>query len=392
MLVALLNNPLLNNLLVLLSLRRSGLGHASAVVLPTIAPVMRQEIDTLDNPETILDTDCRHLIDVGHYKNGGKYRSIVKIRARFLVDGVQKWFVATGFLVDKQIVVTAGHAVFRVGDGWCNEVEVWVGYGLANKGTHPQCRYAHSVITTEQWRGQQNPRFDVAFIRVHEPFTGHLNVLRCGSMPSGTGVLHIIGYPRDRDGGVQMYGEDALTTWNVNTDRRHMIKYQISTNSGQSGSPIITETEEGMKVIGIHTYGAADGGASNSGVSFGGQWGINLGQYLPSFDRPNSFTTQPYHRRLILPGSWSLHTEPVDIPSRGPSNHDTQVEAGSAGGLSMTAAKTSLTERDTMTQALSRVILMSLDLAIQELGLGPHVHVVIGYITSIVNALVSLFK
>ncbi|KAJ8515763.1 hypothetical protein ONZ45_g6856 [Pleurotus djamor] len=117
-------------------------------------------------------------------------------------------------------------------------------------------------------------------------------------MPSSTRNL-FIPYPGAKEEPDAVHGHRALTTWDVDNDKDHMITHQISTRCDQSGAPIIAETEEGRVVVGTHCYGAGERGPSNLGTSIGGKWGIDYPKYLALFNRPDAFDPLPIRLRLV---------------------------------------------------------------------------------------------
>ncbi|KAJ8502992.1 hypothetical protein ONZ45_g11253 [Pleurotus djamor] len=261
------------------------------------------------------------------YANGGKYRSIVKIQMCFNTPTGEQWMMGTGWLVNEDTLVTAGHVVYdrAYGFGACIQVKCYIGYEGVDSVNAPnsgvQARYGHHVITTEKWAqpspsGLQDRPFDVAFIRVHKPFEGQLNVFKyIETAPSATAIVGVIGYPGDKalgdEKGAHMYGEFAKTTYNVETDKQHMITYQLSTYGGQSGAPIIARTASGLVAIGTHCYGAGIGIQANSGNSIGGKWGNAYDKFLSLFRRSNAFASRPNQSLTV---SLDIVGPPLPVP------------------------------------------------------------------------------
>ncbi|KAJ8517438.1 hypothetical protein ONZ45_g5365 [Pleurotus djamor] len=229
------------------------------------------------------------------------YTAVVKLISHFQTHtGVQRK-QGTGWFAASNIVVTAGHLVYdRVS---CTAIEIYMpceedqSVNIPDSDAQVCVHYGHQVITTEHWvrphpsSDAQARRNDIAFIRFREPSHVPLNILKYTSMPSSTRNL-FIPYPGAKEEPDAVHGHRALTTWDVDADKDHMIKHQISTHPDQSGAPIIAETEEGRVVVGTHC-------SDNFGTSIGGKWGIDYPKYLALFDRPDAFNPLPLKLRLV---------------------------------------------------------------------------------------------
>ncbi|RGP72925.1 glutamyl endopeptidase [Fusarium longipes] len=105
--------------------------------------------------ESIIGEDQRALVDFSDFLEGGKYRSIVKIQARFDGKGKPVWMMGTGWLIRPDVLVTAGHVVYDWGRryGAASQIRCFIGYnGRASLQTaQVQARYGVKVISTEGW-------------------------------------------------------------------------------------------------------------------------------------------------------------------------------------------------------------------------------------------------
>ncbi|KAH6886854.1 hypothetical protein B0T10DRAFT_442993 [Thelonectria olida] len=257
--------------------------------------------------ESIIGEDQRALVDFGDLQEGGKYRSIVKIQARFenKATGRPVWMMGTGWLIRPDLLVTAGHVVYDWGHryGAATQIRCYIGYnGRASvKTPQVQARYGINVVTTAEWIEAANNRMrDVAFIQVDRSFTGNLRTFNYVNTPmSGNGnLLGVVGYPGDKilkdstDGsdeyGAQMYEEYAKNDYDLETSSRHMIEYQVSTYGGQSGAPILRRANGQLISIGTHCYGGG-GSESNSGNSIGNTYGNNYEAFVSLFSLASSF-------------------------------------------------------------------------------------------------------
>ncbi|KAK0369751.1 ATP synthase F1 [Colletotrichum limetticola] len=252
--------------------------------------------------ESVFGKDKRRLVEPQDFADGGKFRSIVKIQARFNSGNDQTiWMMGTGWLVSPDTVVTAGHVVYDWRNRWQAAIEIkcFIGYsGLASVGTSKvQGRFGEHVVTTAHWVNGNNKRaHDVAFLKLNRPFTGNLRTIPFQDTPTnGIGLrLGVVGYPGDKhfqhpsgdddEEGAQMYEEFTRVNYSIQDSERKMIEYHISTFSGQSGAPILQATNDGGFVsIGTHCYGGGHA-QKNSGTSIGGDYGINYVAFMSLFD------------------------------------------------------------------------------------------------------------
>ncbi|KLU86951.1 hypothetical protein MAPG_05958 [Magnaporthiopsis poae ATCC 64411] len=260
-----------------------------------------------DRGESIIGVDGRMPVYPQLYQDGGPYRSVVKIQTRFrnAQTGAPVWMMGSGWLIEPNLVVTAGHVAYDWTQNFkeAQEIRCYIGYrgrasipttsedeGSDGKTPAVQGRLATKVVTTAQWIQNNNDRTrtkDVAFLQLDKPFKGNLNLFKYtnATPPSASGViLGVVGYPGDKslgsESGAEMYEQFAPTDYNIAKNKNNMIEYKVSTFGGQSGAPIIRR-EDGL-VIGTHCYGGG-GGDGNSGNSIGGTYGNNYSAFIGVF-------------------------------------------------------------------------------------------------------------
>ncbi|KAF7355770.1 ATP synthase f1 [Mycena sanguinolenta] len=282
------------------------------------------ETETVTDPnhgaESILGQDFRELVWPSDFQDGAKYRSIVKIQSRFRnYNGEDVWMMGTGWLIRPDLLVTAGHVVYdrAYNCGAATQIKCYIGYNGAQsvpqrgsaEGNIPavQPRYGSKIVTTESWiKDNDARRRDVAFIRVHKPFVGNLNLFKFANTRSpGMQRIGVVGYPGDKDlngeKGAQMYELFDSTPIDLEKHPRHMIAYHISTYGGQSGAPVLSKTPAGLVAIGTHCYGAGNGEAKNTGNAIGGEWGNDYNLLISLFD--STISTAPNNIEYVVPGS-----------------------------------------------------------------------------------------
>ncbi|KAL2212887.1 hypothetical protein CC79DRAFT_1365150 [Sarocladium strictum] len=280
------------------------LENATAAESVTITEnnIFSTEHGGLDTHESIIGKDGRVRAYMSDFMDNGRYRSVVKIQARFgdAAAGNSVWMMGSGWLIKPDLLVTAGHVVYdwsrRLGEA--REIKCYIGYnGRASIGEHyVQSRSAVKVVTTAEWledTAQRARTKDVAFIQVDRAFTGNLQLFNFVDTPLSAedAKLGVVGYPGDKflrdeerdseEYGAQMYEEFLPTNYNLEKNKRNMIEYQVSTFGGQSGAPIIRRGNNTV-VIGTHCYGGG-GYEGNSGNAMGGKYGNNYKPYIGLF-------------------------------------------------------------------------------------------------------------
>ncbi|KAK4187337.1 hypothetical protein QBC35DRAFT_234478 [Podospora australis] len=230
--------------------------------------------------ESVFDPDHRSLVDDNDIRDGGKYRSIVKLQMRYEgQDGnPNAYAMGTGWLISPDTLVTAGHNVydwsgFGTGLGRAVDIKAYIGYHGRESLKSPivQSRSGKIVVTTAEWiMSKENRHRDVAFIRLDRPFEGNLRLFSYKATPeTGDDMIGVVGYPADKslvdeDGrdekGAQMWEQFNSTTYVLDSAKNQgkgMLKYRISTFGGQSGAPVIRKSMKQV-VIGTHVYGGGD--------------------------------------------------------------------------------------------------------------------------------------
>lgn len=152
--------------------------------------------------------------------------------------------MGSGWLIRPDLLVTAGHVVYDWGRhlGAATQIKCYIGYnGKASVNSKDvQSRFGQNVVTTAQWiESSDNRPYDVSFIQVNNPYTGNLRNFTYTNTPaSDTAIVGVVGYPGDKsldngEGGAQMYEQFKSTKYNLDTSKRHMIEYKVSTFGGE---------------------------------------------------------------------------------------------------------------------------------------------------------------
>ncbi|KAF4338951.1 glutamyl endopeptidase [Fusarium beomiforme] len=249
--------------------------------------------------ESIIGDDQRQLVDPIDIQDGGKYRSIVKIQSRFQGKERSTWKIGTGWLIRPDLLVTAGNVVYDPsnGSGTADQVKCYIGYNgkQSVKTSQVQARFGSKVVTPAAWLEDDRKRVnDVAFIQIERPFTGNLRLFNYTETPR-TGdntYLGVVGYPGDQtlgdEQGAQMYEEFAKNSYDIKKSSRQMVEYSISTFAGQTGAPVLRNSDGQLRAIGTHSYGGG-GFDSNSGTPIGNAYGNDYEALVSLFDQKLTF-------------------------------------------------------------------------------------------------------
>ncbi|KAK6854769.1 ATP synthase F1 [Apiospora arundinis] len=181
------------------------------------------------------------------------------------------------------------------------QVKCYIGYNghesIHDARAHVQFRSGKRVATTLEWMTAKNNRnFDVSFIQVDRPFDGITPYQFADTPLSGTTSIGVVGYPGDlkdektKEVGAHMYEMFQSNTWNLAESQWRMMEYQIDTYGGNSGSPVIRESDNVS--IGVHVYGGNPNSASVIGM-----YGNPFLDYVAAFDM--------HAHKVGLPGSTS---------------------------------------------------------------------------------------
>ena len=71
----------------------------------------------------------------------------------------------TGWLIDEDLVVTAGHVIYDSNDKWggLSSMKVYIGYN-GNDTSEREYRYGKFVAVPTEWLKDSNAKYDVGFV------------------------------------------------------------------------------------------------------------------------------------------------------------------------------------------------------------------------------------
>lgn len=226
----------------------SSIRRKKSIIAPSaIIPNKNQPSMEGLEPEAIVEADDRVQANPREYP----YTAICSLRIR---SSSGKTYMGTGFFISSRILLTAGHCVYIHDDnGWPESIEVIPG---REKNEKPfGSVVADQFMSFDDWIENRDRNFDMGVIILPEdcPFGKKVGWFGCKTFLDEKEymgkIFNISGYPGEKGGREQwkMSGEGE--------SQGPLLKYDIDTTGGQSGSPVWIVNDNKYYVIGVHTMG-----------------------------------------------------------------------------------------------------------------------------------------
>ncbi|MCO8123924.1 trypsin-like peptidase domain-containing protein [Stieleria sp. TO1_6] len=202
--------------------------------------------------ETVIGDDDRILIQS---TNEYPFSAICSLE---ITASTGRQFVGTGWLVDENTVVTAGHCVFLPDQGgWAKRIRVFPG---RNGQQSRDSFLAIQLHSCSGWTQDRRPAEDYGAITIRGDASEHgsLGYVVLKDDDVVRNVYHLVGYPADKPLG---------TLWGhvrpLKQARRNVLIYETDTYGGNSGCPVFAVNDAGeVFVVGIHTQGDISGNSA----------------------------------------------------------------------------------------------------------------------------------
>jgi V8-like Glu-specific endopeptidase len=178
---------------------------------------------------------------------------------------------ATGFLVCKRLVLTAGHCVYdKKYGGWAKSIRVIPG---ANGSTNNVPMFGINAVSVAGWTIEKKEDYDYAGIqlpdnRVYEKAGGLIGLK---AMEAGDLVnlpVWTLGYPIAMS--PPYFQWNSLPVAQIPTVEALQFKHKCDTTAGNSGGPILLNSDTPI-AVGIHT---CDGCEQSGGIA--GNWALRF--------------------------------------------------------------------------------------------------------------------
>lgn len=241
---------------------RSRLQRRERSLLPgNIGPddnIALPEINSADiaqaQPETVFGPDDRRRVT---NTTAFPWRTIVKLYITF-PDGYR--LQATGAMVSRHIVLTAGHCTFRrEHGGFAATAEVLPGLNNTYKpyGTQEGVLFGAS----DGWRNSGDSNYDLGIVVLKAPIgdaTGYMALAVSDTCLQGiTG--YVTGYPTSLNDGRSMYYDDGR----ISCSSGLRVCYTLDTSRGMDGGPLYFRYQGQRVIYGVNTV---QGSRNNCGV------------------------------------------------------------------------------------------------------------------------------
>ena len=221
--------------------------------------------------ESVIGADGRERLDLAATSTF-PLSAIGQIEFKFEPNGIT--YICTGYLIDGNSVLTAGHCSFDGGAGPAGQIDTatffpgWERNNGAIVNPFGGCPVS-DVWAPDQWVDDGKPAHDYAVQQLagtcdFSETAGSFGLFTLSGDNAFAGRrLRVEGYPGDQSSGSRWKMVDEVYRNNINT-----LFYPMDTYGGQSGSPLFKWNRPscgGPCSAGVHAYGAGGNPPMNSG-------------------------------------------------------------------------------------------------------------------------------
>ena len=156
------------------------------------------------------------------------------------------WIIGTGWLVTPDLIVTAGHYAFDWShkNGRLTQVKAYIGYNGKASADDPQSavqfQQGGQVATPSEWlRSKGMKAYDLAFIKVQQPFTGIVPIDFEDTPRNALSTIGLAGYAGDitdrfsGEKGAHMYEVFFNTEWDLEQSEYIMLESALDPYGGK---------------------------------------------------------------------------------------------------------------------------------------------------------------
>jgi len=166
-------------------------------------------------------------------------------------DKKNREYCGTGFFISPKCVITSGHCVFIQGN-WAKSILVIPGDNGSEDRRPFGAQISHRFQSVDGWTKMNLRDFDYGAIILPDD-TLYQKVGAFFEPKVISDVLEVFnyGYTGEYTKPYEQWGRSGV----LKQVSMHRLYYNIDTESGESGSPILVKEGDQFKVVGIHSYG-----------------------------------------------------------------------------------------------------------------------------------------
>lgn len=179
-------------------------------------------------------------------------------------------YIGTGWLADRQTVITVGHNIYSWNDEDQNSKSEWAQTVIVAPGRYESeffgfgpYQLTDGITTTKEWQRAADAKstgltLDLGVLKLKEPASSSLRGFDIAVLDEATLLrtpLTVCGYPNDPKNTHQTGRRQWSCTGEITRITDTHLYYRLDTWGGHSGSPLWAIIDGTPKVVGIHMGG-----------------------------------------------------------------------------------------------------------------------------------------